>query len=465
MKCLTSLKLGCVCWMGRRAASDIVTLHPSISSKHCSLSLEPTSAPPVAKDLADKDSKVKDGDSVAISSSRKLIGCTITDHSSNGTWVLKKKRRHLPQGALKLRRGRPTRINHGDIIYLLAPSHSDSSGYRYCLSNGPGKGEIVVCQLEKDVDERLGNDKTEIKNNTKDDVAVTNPNKRRLEFIDLTVETKSKMIRLEEEEKEDNEILLEDLEKCPLCLKDFPLSVLVEHVDNCTDNTSIEGGATHTTSEDNPDSEEIPIELSKCVYCADEYPLTELVLHVESCDKKKSTIDAYSHISPTSSQEPLERCMKCFQDFPLNKLIAHSSSCTGTILGTNDERFKDFVPSVYDVDALTLVVLTPIQQRAVNYVQEVSRKAAYEEYPSLCEKVIKLGYTPKDLQKVFHWVRSNAPIIIHINLDRVLSFLTKDTHYRNLFEIGTGGGSTDTTARRSWEVKSNTVHVLIFEVY
>ena len=65
------------------------------------------------------------------------------------------------------------------------------------------------------------------------------------------------------------------------------------------------------------------------------------------------------------------------------------------------------------------------------------------------------------LFRVFHWVRSNAPIIIHINLDRVLSFLTKDTHYRNFFEIGTGGGSTDTTARRSWEVKISSLYLTL----
>ena len=259
MKCLTSLKLGCACWMGRRAASDIVTLHPSISSKHCSLSLEPTSAPSVVKDLTDEDSKDKDTENVAVSSNRKLISCTITDHSSNGTWILKKKRRDHPRGALKLRRGRPTRINHGDIIYLLAPSHSDSSGYRYCLSNGPGRGEIVVCQLEKEVDKSCGNagDEIEIKNNTKDNMkGNTNPKKRRMECIDLTVETESKVIHLEEEEKEDDKVLSEDLEKCPLCLKDFPLSILIVHVDNCTDNTSTEGGATRT-SEDNPDPQEM----------------------------------------------------------------------------------------------------------------------------------------------------------------------------------------------------------------
>lgn len=50
-------------------------------------------------------------------------------------------------------------------------------------------------------------------------------------------------------------------------------------------------------------------------------------------------------------------------------------------------------------------------------------------------------------------MRSAAPIIIHINLDKVLRFLVKDTHYRNQFETGTSGGSTDLVARKSWEVR------------
>lgn len=46
-----------------------------------------------------------------------------------------------------------------------------------------------------------------------------------------------------------------------------------------------------------------------------------------------------------------------------------------------------------------MVVLTPVQQKAVDYVQESSKRAAYDEYPHLCTRVVKLGYTPKDLQK------------------------------------------------------------------
>ena len=56
------------------------------------------------------------------------------------------------------------------------------------------------------------------------------------------------------------------------------------------------------------------------------------------------------------------------------------------------------------------------------------------------------------LHRVLLWVRHEAPIIIHISLDRVLHFLVKDTHYRNQFETGTSSGCTDLRIRGSWEV-------------
>ena len=44
-------------------------------------------------------------------------------------------------------------------------------------------------------------------------------------------------------------------------------------------------------------------------------------------------------------------------------------------------------------------VLTPTQQQAVDYVRETSRTEACDHYADLCMRVIKLGYTPKDLQR------------------------------------------------------------------
>ena len=54
--------------------------------------------------------------------------------------------------------------------------------------------------------------------------------------------------------------------------------------------------------------------------------------------------------------------------------------------------------------------------------------------------------------RTLQWIRQDAPIIIHVNLDHVLQFLVKDTHYRNLFEIHTRRESTALSERKSWEV-------------
>ena len=54
--------------------------------------------------------------------------------------------------------------------------------------------------------------------------------------------------------------------------------------------------------------------------------------------------------------------------------------------------------------------------------------------------------------RTLQWIRQDAPIIIHVNLNHVLQFLVKDTHYRNLFEIHTRSGGPNLSDRESWEV-------------
>lgn len=48
---------------------------------------------------------------------------------------------------------------------------------------------------------------------------------------------------------------------------------------------------------------------------------------------------------------------------------------------------------------MALSVLTPTQQCAMDYVREQSKSEASDRYPELCMRIIKLGYTPKDLQR------------------------------------------------------------------
>jgi len=96
--------------------------------------------------------------------------------------------------------------------------------------------------------------------------------------------------------------------------------------------------------------------------------------------------------------------------------------------------------------------LTDTQLAALEYVITRSAQDSKCVASKLLSRVKGLGYSENDLRRTLQWVRSASPIIIHINLDKVLKFLVKDTDYRNRFETGTSGGSTDMEARKSWEL-------------
>ncbi|XP_078367212.1 uncharacterized protein LOC144651186 isoform X2 [Oculina patagonica] len=231
-------------------------------------------------------------------------------------------------------------------------------------------------------------------------------------------------------------------EQCMYCFKMFAVSVLVEHACNCE-------GRNETSADAN--------ELEQCCYCLQTFPLNELINHAQSCEQKTisssqedSQDDAIAN-SQSSTGEVLERCMYCFKDFPVSKLIRHSQKCDGDMSGPR-ERFQGFLPSVHDLSAISSVaILNDTQRAALQYVITRSAQDSKSVASKLLARVQRLGYSENDLKRTLQWIRSASPIIIHINLDKVLKFLVEDTHYRNRFETGTSGGSTDKVARKSWE--------------
>ncbi|KAL9974559.1 hypothetical protein ACROYT_G011609 [Oculina patagonica] len=231
-------------------------------------------------------------------------------------------------------------------------------------------------------------------------------------------------------------------EQCMYCLKMFAVSVLVEHACNCT-------GLDQSSSDAN--------EFERCCYCLRTFPLNELVNHAQKCDQRficqEDALDEVTANSQSETEEVLERCLYCFKDFPVSKLIHHSQSCDGDMSGPR-ERFQGFLPSVHDLSAFSSVaILNETQRAALQYVITCSAQDSKSVASDLHARVQRLGYSESDLKRTLQWVRSASPIIIHINLDKVLKFLVEDTHYRNRFETGTGelGGSTDMVARKSWE--------------
>ena len=92
------------------------------------------------------------------------------------------------------------------------------------------------------------------------------------------------------------------------------------------------------------------------------------------------------------------------------------------------------------------------QRDALVSVERQARIRHEAAYPKVQKRITSLGYKHQDLDNCLAYIRNEAPIIIHLN-EQCLSFLAApgETHYRNLFEVNTSGGTPAHTPRRQWE--------------
>ena len=126
----------------------------------------------------------------------------------------------------------------------------------------------------------------------------------------------------------------------------------------------------------------------------------------------------------------------------------------------------------YDPNAARL---ESCQRRALWFVSGDACKLSDTALPKLFERVAKLkdraenalGWDSTDAMKALRFVRSEAPIIIHFNAEKVMASFVDDTHYRywsstlvcvltrglcrNQFETGTSGGCLSAEHRQKWE--------------
>ncbi|CAB9526425.1 Protein of unknown function (DUF3626) [Seminavis robusta] len=94
--------------------------------------------------------------------------------------------------------------------------------------------------------------------------------------------------------------------------------------------------------------------------------------------------------------------------------------------------------------------LQPCQKEAIQYVTKKAKEMHDKSLPRLETRIASLGFSPEDLKQCLDYIQDDAPIVIHLK-ESTLSFLVKDTHYRNLFETSTSGGGRDKNARGKWE--------------
>jgi len=140
-----------------------------------------------------------------------------------------------------------------------------------------------------------------------------------------------------------------------------------------------------------------------------------------------------------------------------------AAKSTSKIMGENDrslarrmhaaERAKSTngYESISSMEDL-LQSLDRCQRDALIAVERQARIRHEAAYPKVQKRITSLGYKHQDLDNCLSYIRNEAPIIIHLN-EQCLSFLAApgETHYRNLFEVNTSGGSPAHTPRRQWE--------------
>ena len=96
--------------------------------------------------------------------------------------------------------------------------------------------------------------------------------------------------------------------------------------------------------------------------------------------------------------------------------------------------------------------LDKCQRDALCAIESEARKRHETALPKVRQRITSLGYKTEDLDNCLKYIRNEAPIIIHMN-ENCLRNLAKpeETHYRNLFEVNTSGGSSSTGQRKQWE--------------
>jgi len=97
--------------------------------------------------------------------------------------------------------------------------------------------------------------------------------------------------------------------------------------------------------------------------------------------------------------------------------------------------------------------LVECQRNAVRHIRALAKRNHDDALPKLQRRIAKLGSDIKetDLWMTLAWIREMAPIIVHIDLQKMLRFLESDTHYRNQFETATSGGLLKPAVREKWE--------------
>lgn len=111
-------------------------------------------------------------------------------------------------------------------------------------------------------------------------------------------------------------------------------------------------------------------------------------------------------------------------------------------------RWRVVVPSS---ELVAVTHLVRCQKDAIRNIRTLSKNNHEAALKNLQIKCKDLGFDDMDLWMTLAWIRELAPILVHVNLDKMMGFMEKDTHYRNQFETASSGGLLKPAVREKWE--------------
>mmetsp|Transcript_10443 Transcript_10443/g.23648 ORF Transcript_10443/g.23648 Transcript_10443/m.23648 type:complete len:636 (+) Transcript_10443:93-2000(+) len=128
--------------------------------------------------------------------------------------------------------------------------------------------------------------------------------------------------------------------------------------------------------------------------------------------------------------------------------VTRNKLCQAGIDEEAQAYWRLVVPPTEFTEASRLVLC---QKHALAHIRRLARANHERKLPELQRRVTGLGFSDNDLWMALAYIRELAPIIIHMNLDKMLQFLEQDTHYRNQFETKSSGGLLKPDVRIKWE--------------
>jgi hypothetical protein len=278
--------------------------------------------------------------------------------------------------------------------------------------------------------------------------------------------------------------------ECPMCGKGFPLSDIESHAAVCVESTQLEadaklaralsdgshsgGSAAAAAAAESTEKKSSPLLASKSKVATKSAKgasgsasaidknafsaKTKAILErIEREEKERTATLANGDkecpicqfgTSSSAYDSHVSTCWKCTICFRAHKraeLAEHVSSCAKQ--GGIDEEEQVNTHFARKEQGL----LNAMQLSAVQWVQKQAQRMTEEKHPMVVDKFTRLGFSEEDLKSVNRFIRNEAPIIVHVQLDECLKFLLKDTHYRNQFETNTSHGTLSHSTRTGWE--------------